>query len=263
MSVAVLVVDVAAGPQQCLADPGVAVELGGVEERGLAEEVIVVEGEVEGEKVPHDLFLLVPAGEVQDGLLVEVLVPDVSALLHQIVQRLQAGLLVADLDGPEEHILPLKVETLDELSRPGVADDGPADVVSPVLVDHLPEQKHHLLRLTHFTYKHTYHFAHSSRLQELFVELPAQQLHLLVGQRNQLQHLFLVLAREGLLYGVFDLALAQEEAVDLVGLHLAQDAGSQGQVVVLADHHLRQHLELAVFAEAARVLFGDWVLLRL
>lgn len=86
---------------------------------------------------------------------------------------------------------------------------------------------------------------------------------MLVCQRQQLQHLFLVLAGECLLYRVLYFALAQEQAVDLVGPYLAEDAGSEGQVVVLADDHLCEDLELSVLGEAVGVFFGDRVLLSL
>lgn len=152
LAVSVLVVDIAAGSKQSLADPSVAVELSSVEEWGLAEEVIIVEWKVEGEKIPDNLFLLVSTCEVQDSLFVEVLMPNVSALLHQIIQSFEASLLVTDLNGSEEHIFPLMIDTLNELSGPWIADYHSADVIAPVLIDHLPEQMHHLLWLTHITY---------------------------------------------------------------------------------------------------------------
>ena len=86
---------------------------------------------------------------------------------------------------------------------------------------------------------------------------------MLVCEGQQFQHLFFVFASEGLLYCVFYFALAEEQAVDLVGLHLAEDAGSEREVIVLADDHLSEDLELSVFGEAVGVFFGDWVLLGL
>ena len=115
----------------------------------MAEEVIVVEWKVEGEKVSHDLLLFVPACEVQNCLLVDVLMPDIPALLDQIVQSLQTGFLIVYLNGPKEHILPLMVDTLHKFPWSGVVKDSPRDVVASMLIDHLLEQKHHFFWLTH------------------------------------------------------------------------------------------------------------------
>lgn len=149
MAVSVFVVDIAACSKQGLAYPRISVELGCIEERCLAEEIIIVEWKVEGQKVPDYFLLLMSACEIQDGLFVEILMPDIPALLDQIVQSLLAGLLVADLNCPKEHIFALMVDTLHEFPGPRVANDGSTDVIASILIDHLPQQKHHLFWLAH------------------------------------------------------------------------------------------------------------------
>lgn len=105
-------VDIAACSKQGLAYSGVAVELSSVEEWRLAEEVIIVEWEAESKEIPDYLLFLVSACEVQNGLFVEILMPDVSTLLHQIIQCFETGFLIADLNGSKEHIFPLMIDTL-------------------------------------------------------------------------------------------------------------------------------------------------------
>lgn len=149
LAVSVLVVDIAACTEEGLAYPSVSVELCRIEERGLAEEVIIVEWKVEGQKVPDYFLFLVAACEVQDGLFVGILMPDIPALLDQIIQSLLAGLLVTDFNRPKEHIFPLMVDTHYEFPGSWIPNDGSTDVIAPILIDHLPQHLHHLFWLNH------------------------------------------------------------------------------------------------------------------